>query len=116
MLSLLTGLVVIGCGLALAGSPRTGLVGSLVLGAGVSWFLPDLAVTGVGVVDTVLLDTSLLHVALMVHAALVTGPARPLPRQARHASNQTRRGVPGALPESWLTVVLGPPGWRPRDP
>ncbi|MEP6797913.1 MAG: ATP-binding protein [Lapillicoccus sp.] len=75
--SLLTGLVLIGCGLVLAGSPRTGVVGWLVVGGGVSWFLPDLAVTGVDVVDTVLLDTSLLHVAFMVHAALVTGALRP---------------------------------------
>lgn len=89
LISLVAGLIVLGGGLVLLRNRAVGPVGWLVLGAGYTWFLPSLAVSGRPGLDTALRCTALLHVALLIHAVIVVG--------APHV-----RGRP-----EWLAVGLG---------
>lgn len=67
------GLVVIGCGLVLVWGQAAGPAPWLTYAAGMSWFLPSLAVSGASWLDTALRCTALVHLALLSHAALAVG-------------------------------------------
>ncbi len=73
LLDLVTGLVLLLCGIGLAGSVASRRSGVLLTAAGVAWFLPNLAVTGIGALDELLRSLVLLHVALLTHAILAEG-------------------------------------------
>lgn len=69
--SLATGLVVMACGLWAMRIRVPGWAPGLVFGAGLAWFLPDLAATGVDSFDAILGRLALLHVGLMTHALML---------------------------------------------
>lgn len=96
------GLVVVVCGLLLVRGRAVGPAPWLTYAAGITWFLPTLAVSGVGWLDTALRCTALVHLALLGHAVVVVGSAgvRGMPE----------RGVVALGYACALTAVVG--GYR----
>lgn len=94
-----TGLVVIGCGLVLVRGHATGPAGWLTYAAGVSWFLPSLAVSGTPGLDSALRCVALAHVALLAHAVLAVGSPR--------VRGTLERGVVALGYATALTAVVG---------
>lgn len=76
LLSLVSGLTMLACGLVLVRARAAGPAGWLVVAASYSWFVPSLAVGGPAPLDTALRCTALLHVAFLSHAVVVVGSAR----------------------------------------
>lgn len=68
---LVAGLTLLWCGADLLSGSGARTQGALLCAAGVSWFLPDLAVTGWTVPDRALSSLALLHVPFLVAALLV---------------------------------------------
>ncbi len=111
---LLTGLALMWCGgdlLLVASARRTG---GLLSAAGIAWFLPDFAVTGIPALDQALAATSLAHVPLLVGALLHTPYGRMRGRVSRIAAGASvvaaftavTGGHEVALPATGLLIVV----------
>ena len=68
---LVVGWVLIACGLAALGRPPAARCGGLLIAAGFSWFLPNFAGAGPGIVRAIFASTLFLHRGFVVHLLLV---------------------------------------------
>lgn len=71
ILDLFVGWALIGSGLVMHARRRAPWSATLMVAAGVAWFLPNFAVTGIGAVDAPLSSVVLVHIALLAFAILV---------------------------------------------